>query len=82
MDYDHGVASSTNGTAKYWACKDLATSTARLFAAKNRTGKTTADLLLHGLFLRDRIPLSINSDAAGELIRGLVNTISRYLGGN
>ena len=79
MDY-YGVATSTNGYCQILGCIDLVTNTTRLFAAKNRTGKTTADLLLHGLFLRDGIPLSIHSDAAGELIRGPVNTICKYLG--
>merc|ERR1712051_531810 len=59
---------------------DLATSEVRLFPTKNRKGATTAECLLHGLFLRNGVPARIHSDHAREFISKATKRICSILG--
>ena len=79
MDY-YGVAKSAAGYNQILGVIDLATSEVRLFPTKGRSADTTARTLLHGLFLRNGIPLQLHSDAARELIGGATKTICDFLG--
>lgn len=66
---------STNGYCQLLGAVDLATGEIRLMPAK-----TTAELLLHNVYLRDGIPLSLHSDAAREFLAPAVQSISDLLG--
>lgn len=79
MDY-YAVATSEGGYKHILGIIDLATSEIRLFPTKNRTGATTADCLLHGVYLRNGIPGKIHSDHAKEFVGKAVKRISSLLG--
>ena len=79
MDY-YGVEESENGFKQILGIIDLATSEVRLFPTKNRKGGTTANCMLHGLFLRNGVPAKVHSDHAKEFISKAVKRICDILG--
>ena len=67
FDY-YGCAPSKDGYNNILGGIDMASSEARLFATKERSGPVTTDAILQGVILRDGVPDAIHSDHAKEFV--------------
>ncbi len=81
MDF-YTVAESEDGYRHILGLIDLASSVIRLFPTKRRTAGITQGCLLHGVFLRDGVPLNLHSDHAREFVSKAVKRICELLGCN
>ena len=79
FDY-HGVAKSQEGYCETLGDIDLVTAVVRLFTLKYRTTAVTTDSILHGVVLRDGVPLVVHSDHAKEFVSKTLVMLVKSLG--
>ena len=76
----YGVYPSKSGFCELLGAVDMATHELRLFPLKTRNAATLLDALLHGIILRDGVPLAIHSDHAREFVGKAMKALTRNFG--
>ncbi len=79
MDF-YGVYPSKEGYCEILGATDLATHEIRLFPLKARKAATLLDSIVHGIILRDGVPLAIHTDHATEFVGKAMQTLSKSFG--